>query len=121
MIYDLGNARLFKNSDGAYQRNKYDNCADVMDMEIAMFCSRNKHESNELSRSDDLESLGYSIIYLCTGRLPWSDDVRHFLPPIMPNLEVTRLQLIISLARKWDIWIILMTCAQTYTSESNFT
>jgi len=35
------------------------------------YCSINAQKGNQLSRRDDLESLGYVIIYMLTGTLPW--------------------------------------------------
>ena len=35
------------------------------------FISISTHELNELSRRDDLESLGYMLIYLFMGKLEW--------------------------------------------------
>mmetsp|Transcript_32811 Transcript_32811/g.29104 ORF Transcript_32811/g.29104 Transcript_32811/m.29104 type:complete len:164 (+) Transcript_32811:261-752(+) len=35
------------------------------------YCSINAHKGNQLSRRDDLESLGYVIVYMLTGTLLW--------------------------------------------------
>jgi serine/threonine protein kinase len=35
------------------------------------YASVNAHENRELSRKDDLESLGYTLIYLFLGKLKW--------------------------------------------------
>jgi casein kinase I family protein HRR25 len=38
------------------------------------FASVNAHDCVSLSRRDDLESLGYLLLYLNLGRLPWQDE-----------------------------------------------
>jgi len=37
------------------------------------YAARAPHFGEEQSRKDDLESLGYVLVYLCKGRLPWQD------------------------------------------------
>jgi len=42
------------------------------------FTSINSHLGQMQSRRDDLESLVYSIVYLCHGRLPWQDIIKRY-------------------------------------------
>ena len=39
----------------------------------ALFASIQAHKGKDLSRRDDIESLIYTLIYLCTGTLPWKN------------------------------------------------
>jgi serine/threonine protein kinase len=40
------------------------------------FTSINSHSGQTQTRRDDLESLVYSIVYLCRGSLPWQDVMK---------------------------------------------
>ncbi len=42
------------------------------------FTSINSHSGQMQSHCDDLESLVYSIVYLCRGRLPWQDIIKRY-------------------------------------------
>jgi len=69
-LIDYGLAKKFLNSKGCHKlfnvkRNSFKG--------TLMFASRNTHFGYSNSRRDDLESLGYTLVYLYKGFLPWSN------------------------------------------------
>ena len=42
------------------------------------YCSANSQKGNQLSRRDDLESLGYTILFFMKGKLPWQNLSQNF-------------------------------------------
>ncbi|KAM0677500.1 hypothetical protein BDAP_002001 [Binucleata daphniae] len=67
-IIDFGLAKQYRNSV-TYTHNKLVNGKSLVG--TARYCSINAHLGNELSRRDDLESIGYCLVYFCRGMLPW--------------------------------------------------
>ena len=66
-LIDFGLAKQFKSSEQVHIRS-----GDGKKLVgTARYASINSHRKLELSRRDDLESLGYIIIYFLKGRLPW--------------------------------------------------
>ncbi|EGR34642.1 hypothetical protein IMG5_005080 [Ichthyophthirius multifiliis] len=68
-LIDFGLAKNFLKKDGThipFQNN-------VGLIGTTRYTSIQSHLGNEQSRKDDLESLGYCLIYLFNGTLPWID------------------------------------------------
>lgn len=68
-LIDLGLAKRFRDQHG-----KHFPFRQMENREITgttRYASINAHKGMELSRRDDLESLGYVLLYFCKGSLPW--------------------------------------------------
>jgi serine/threonine protein kinase len=66
-VIDFGLAKRYKSVQNVHIREN----ADKRLTGTARYASINSHHRMELSRRDDLESLGYLIIYFLKGKLPW--------------------------------------------------
>jgi serine/threonine protein kinase len=68
-IIDLGLAKRWKLPNGGHI--KYMTGGRIIG--TARYASINSHIGNQLSRRDDMESLGYLLVYLAKGKLPWQN------------------------------------------------
>jgi serine/threonine protein kinase len=64
----------------------------------ARYASIHSHLGEELSRRDDLEALGYMMVYFFTGELPWQDvktsnkaDKYHKIKELKMQISVKKL------------------------------
>ncbi|KAJ6251904.1 casein kinase i-like protein [Anaeramoeba flamelloides] len=67
-IIDFGLSKLYRDF-WTHKSNRYRNKRDLVG--TVRYSSINTHLGIEQSRRDDLESLGYMLIYFLRGRLPW--------------------------------------------------
>jgi serine/threonine protein kinase len=79
-IIDFGFCKSFLNNNKHIENKKTSNLIGTPN-----FASINAHEFNELSRRDDLESLGYMLIYFYYGNLIWKDLTNNEMIKIMKN------------------------------------
>ena len=79
-IIDFGFCKTFMNTDKHIEFNKTSKLIGT-----PKFASINSHLCNELSRRDDLESLGYMLIYFYFGRLEWQFEKNNDVIKDMKN------------------------------------
>ncbi|KAH9172920.1 kinase-like domain-containing protein [Lactarius sanguifluus] len=72
-LIDFGLAQLFRNPS---TRRHVPLVSGLKTVGTIIFTSINSHSGRTQSCQDDLESLVYSIVYLCRGRLPWQNIVK---------------------------------------------
>jgi serine/threonine protein kinase len=68
-IIDFGFCKSFMNNDSHMEIKKTNNL-----IGSKTYASINSHDYLELSRRDDMESLGYIMLYFYLGTLPWHDN-----------------------------------------------
>ena len=79
-IIDFGFCKSFLNDNKHIDMKKTNNIIGTNN-----FASVNAHDFNELSRRDDLESLGYMLIYFYFGELMWKDYSNNEMIKIIKN------------------------------------
>ena len=79
-LIDFGFCKTFLNNDKHIDMKKVNNLIGTNN-----FASINAHEFNELSRRDDLESLGFMLIYFYFGNLIWKDYTDNEMIKVMKN------------------------------------
>ena len=73
IMIDFGLSQKYIGKDGKHIKFK----EKVGLVGTARYMSVNSHKGHEQSRKDDLESLGYIIMYFLTGHLPWMNFEEH--------------------------------------------
>jgi serine/threonine protein kinase len=79
-LIDFGFCKTFLNNENHIEMKKTNNL-----IGSANFASINAHEFNELSRRDDLESLGYMLVYFYIGNLIWKNYSDNEIIKVMKN------------------------------------
>ena len=72
-LIDFGLAQLFRDPS---TRQHVSPISGLKTVGTITFTSINSHSGQTQTRRDDLESLVYTIVYLCRGSLPWQDIIK---------------------------------------------
>lgn len=70
-LVDFGLGKKFRTAEGHVRNTSRPGMTGKYE-----FCSVNAHKGNELSRRDDMLSLGFLLAYLRNGKLPWNRALR---------------------------------------------
>lgn len=68
-LIDFGLSKRYRNHDGSHISQKTGKSLTG----TARYASVSSHRGHELSRRDDIESIGYVLVYLALGSLPWQN------------------------------------------------
>jgi serine/threonine protein kinase len=109
MIYliDYGTAKKYIKSDtGGHIKER----SDKKFIGVARYASLNCHKGLESSRRDDLEAIGYILIYLLKGSLPWQGIELKPGEPIeraiyRKKLEITVEELCLGLPKEFNQYL----------------
>lgn len=91
----------------------------------ARYSSVNAHLGNEQSRRDDLESLGYILIYFLTGHLPWMNLIaktkkeKHKVI-IEKKIQTSVEELCDGLPKEFEIYMNYVKYGLKFDSEPNY-
>jgi serine/threonine protein kinase len=105
-VIDFGLAKKYISNDGSHIPYRDDKSLTG----TARYASLNAHLGLELSRRDDLESLGYVLVYFLKGKLPWqnlqADTRRQKYQKIMEKkLTTTFDKLCVDLPRQFQSYL----------------
>ena len=90
-IIDFGFCKTFMDGDCHIEETKTSNIIGSI-----TYASINSHKCIELSRRDDLESLGYMLVYLYLGYLPWQElshsisQIQHMKETLIETISLPR-------------------------------
>ena len=109
-IIDFGFCKSYLNPDNSHIKlKKLSNMIGSKN-----YCSISSHKHIELSRRDDLESLGYMLIYFYLGNLTWTNDTNE-------EIIVSKKQDIHNIVPQVIIDFILYTRNLDFNEEPNYT
>ena len=114
-LIDYGIAKLYRSQKGDHISFKEGKGL----IGTARYASINSHLGNEQSRRDDLEGLGYTLIYFLRGRLKWQDAKGVTKKEKYENIKLMKMQtsieeICVGLPKEFEIYL-------NYVRNLNFT